>query len=55
MKRILLLGATGSIGQQTVDVIEQHPDLFELVGASAGHNEKKLHEIVKKHPSVKVV
>ena len=26
MKRILLLGATGSIGLQTVDVIEQHPD-----------------------------
>ena len=30
MKRILLLGATGSIGLQTVDVIEQHPDLFCL-------------------------
>ena len=28
MKRILLLGATGSIGLQTVDVIEQHPDQF---------------------------
>ena len=32
MKRILLLGATGSIGLQTVDVIEQHPDQFCLVG-----------------------
>ncbi|MBR2761949.1 MAG: hypothetical protein IKD66_12385, partial [Solobacterium sp.] len=30
MKRILLLGASGSIGLQTIDVILQHPDLFEL-------------------------
>lgn len=37
MKRILLLGATGSIGLQTVDVIEQHPDQFCLVGIAAGH------------------
>ena len=35
MKRILLLGATGSIGLQTVDVIEQHPDKFCLVGIAA--------------------
>ncbi len=35
MKRILLLGATGSIGLQTVDVIEQHPDQFCLVGIAA--------------------
>ncbi|MFY9858281.1 MAG: hypothetical protein WAK79_09430, partial [Exiguobacterium chiriqhucha] len=27
MKRISLIGATGSIGVQTCDVIEQHPDL----------------------------
>ena len=37
MKRILLLGATGSIGSQTIDVIDQHKDQFELVGISAGH------------------
>lgn len=55
MKKILLLGATGSIGQQTIDVIEQHPDQFELVGISAGVNEEKLHEIVKKNPSIEVV
>ncbi len=30
-KRILLLGATGSIGLQTIDVIDQHSGLFELV------------------------
>ena len=32
MKKLLLLGASGSIGQQTVDIVLQHPDQFEIVG-----------------------
>lgn len=44
-KRVLLLGATGSIGRQTLDVLKRHPDEFELAGISAGHNEEALHEI----------
>ena len=36
MKRIALLGSTGSIGQQTLDVVSQHPDKFEIVGLAAG-------------------
>lgn len=55
MKRILLLGATGSIGLQTVDVIEQHPDLFCLVGIAAGHQTSVMNEIIQKHPSIQVV
>ena len=55
MKRILLLGATGSIGLQTVDVIEQHPDLFTLVGISAGRQVDILNSILEKHPSIEVV
>ncbi|MGM9947415.1 1-deoxy-D-xylulose-5-phosphate reductoisomerase [Floccifex sp.] len=55
MKRILLLGATGSIGLQTIDVIEQHPDLFELVGVVAGNKVQQLNEIIEKHPSIQVV
>lgn len=55
MKRILLLGATGSIGLQTIDVIEQHPDLFELVGVVAGNKVDILNEIIEKHPSIQVV
>ena len=31
-KRIVILGATGSIGCQTLDVVRAHPDLFEVVG-----------------------
>src|SRR3954447_19839534 len=35
MKRIALLGATGSIGRQAIDVIDAHPEL-ELVAATSG-------------------
>jgi 1-deoxy-D-xylulose-5-phosphate reductoisomerase len=35
MKRIALLGATGSIGRQTVEIVESHPEL-ELVAAASG-------------------
>lgn len=38
MKNIYLLGATGSIGTQTLDVIRQHSDKFRLVAFSAGRN-----------------
>lgn len=38
MRRISLIGATGSIGVQTCDVIEQHPDLFELEAYAFGTN-----------------
>ncbi|MBV9580346.1 MAG: 1-deoxy-D-xylulose-5-phosphate reductoisomerase, partial [Chloroflexi bacterium] len=36
MKRIALLGSTGSIGQQTLDVVRWHPDEFEVVSLVAG-------------------
>jgi 1-deoxy-D-xylulose-5-phosphate reductoisomerase len=36
VKRIALLGSTGSIGQQTLDVISCHPDKFQVVGLAAG-------------------
>lgn len=52
-RKILLLGATGSIGQQTLDVIRQHPDLFELTGVSAGRSEKKLKEIVEEFDTIR--
>ena len=35
MKDILILGSTGSIGTQAVDVIEAHPDAFRLAGVAA--------------------
>lgn len=38
MKYISLLGATGSIGKQTADVVRAHPDQFKIVALSAGKN-----------------
>lgn len=38
LKKISLLGATGSIGTQTLDVIKQHPEEFELIAMSVGKN-----------------
>lgn len=37
-RRIAILGSTGSIGTQTLDVIRQHPDLFEVVLLSANNS-----------------
>jgi 1-deoxy-D-xylulose-5-phosphate reductoisomerase len=37
-KRVAILGSTGSIGTQALDVIARHPDLFEVVGLAAGRN-----------------
>lgn len=37
-KHISLLGATGSIGVQTIDIIREHPQEFNLVAFSAGRN-----------------
>ncbi len=36
MKRIAILGSTGSIGRSTLDVIEKNPDRFELLTMAAG-------------------
>ncbi|HKW75653.1 MAG TPA: 1-deoxy-D-xylulose-5-phosphate reductoisomerase, partial [Terriglobales bacterium] len=38
MKRIAILGSTGSIGRSTLDVIEHHPNRFQLVAIAAGTN-----------------
>lgn len=47
MRRIVILGSTGSIGRQALDVIKAHPDLFEVVGLSAGQNELGLERQAK--------
>ena len=36
MRDVVLLGSTGSIGTQTLEVIDAHPDRFRVVGLSAG-------------------
>ncbi|NBK98894.1 MAG: 1-deoxy-D-xylulose-5-phosphate reductoisomerase [Erysipelotrichia bacterium] len=46
MKKVILLGATGSIGMQSIDVILQHSDTFEIIALSCGKNIQKLKEIL---------
>lgn len=42
MKRLAILGATGSIGQQTLDIVRSHPDKFQVVGLTAHTRAKEL-------------
>ncbi|MBI3720989.1 MAG: 1-deoxy-D-xylulose-5-phosphate reductoisomerase, partial [Fimbriimonas ginsengisoli] len=44
MKRVAILGSTGSIGTQTLDVISRHPDRFQVVGLAARRNAALLQE-----------
>ncbi|WP_137789637.1 1-deoxy-D-xylulose-5-phosphate reductoisomerase [Bacillus sp. E(2018)] len=46
MKSISLLGATGSIGVQTLDVIASHPDQFKLSSMSVGKNIEAAEKII---------
>ena len=52
-KRIALLGSTGSIGTQTLDVVRTHPDSFEVVTLATGSNaallERQMAEFVPRH------
>ncbi len=47
MKAITLLGSTGSIGTQTLDIVEHNPDKFRIVGLAAGSNVEILAQQVR--------
>jgi 1-deoxy-D-xylulose-5-phosphate reductoisomerase len=42
VRRVLILGSTGSIGTQALDVVARNPELFEVVGLAAGRNAELL-------------
>ncbi|GEN33626.1 MULTISPECIES: 1-deoxy-D-xylulose-5-phosphate reductoisomerase [Aneurinibacillus] len=44
MKKIAILGSTGSIGTQALDIVRQHPDRFSVVSLAAGRNIQLLAE-----------
>ncbi|HHT39006.1 MAG TPA: 1-deoxy-D-xylulose-5-phosphate reductoisomerase [Acholeplasmataceae bacterium] len=44
MKNIYLLGTTGSIGLQTIEIILKYPQKFNVVGLSFGATKKEIHE-----------
>ena len=53
MENVVLLGASGSIGQQTLDILRAHPDEFRLVGVSVGKRIDSLRAILNEFKTVK--
>lgn len=49
MKTITILGSTGSVGRQVLDVISKYPNHYKVVGLSAYRNESLLREQVEKY------
>lgn len=49
-KKIIVLGASGSIGSQTMDVLLQHPDEFEIIAISVGKRINVLKDYLDKYP-----
>ncbi|MCO4326926.1 1-deoxy-D-xylulose-5-phosphate reductoisomerase [Staphylococcus agnetis] len=49
MKNIAVLGASGSIGTQAIDVIERHPNEFNLIAFTVGKNIDYAKKIIEKH------
>jgi len=53
MKRLAILGSTGSIGEQTLDVVSAHPERFDVVSLAAGRRVERLIEQTREfHPRV---
>ena len=53
MKKIAILGSTGSIGTQTLDVVREHSDELQVVALAAGSNKERLKEQIKEfHPKL---
>ena len=44
MKKVCILGSTGSIGQSALSVVDAHPDRLAIVGLAAGENVERLVE-----------
>ncbi len=55
-RRVSLFGATGTIGDNTLDLLTRHADRFDLVAASANHNVEKLAAIATRFaPEILVI
>src|SRR5665647_3340309 len=54
MKHISILGSTGSVGTQTLDVISHYPDLYKIEGLAGGRNLALLVEQIKQFRPKKV-
>lgn len=48
MKRLAILGSTGSIGVSTLEIVKEHPDRFKVIALTAGRNLALLEEQIKR-------
>ena len=56
MKKVSILGSTGSIGTQTLEIIDLFPEKFDVLGLSAGSNIQLLKSQIEKYkPAVAAV
>jgi len=55
MKTVQILGATGSIGLNTISIIKEHPDKFKVKNLVANNNYEKLAELAKEVNAEQVV
>jgi 1-deoxy-D-xylulose-5-phosphate reductoisomerase len=49
MKTIVILGSTGSIGTNTLDIVDRFPEEFSVAGLTAGSNDEKLEEQIRRY------
>ncbi len=49
MKKIVILGSTGSIGTNTLDIVDRFPEEFQVLGLTAGANDEKLEEQIRRY------
>lgn len=55
MKNIVVLGSTGSIGTQTLEIVDAYPDRLQVVALAAGSNVEKIEPQIRKYHPKKVV
>ena len=49
MKKLSILGSTGSIGTQTLDIVDEHPSFLSVVSIAAGKNVFLMEEQIRKY------
>ncbi|BFU96308.1 MAG: 1-deoxy-D-xylulose 5-phosphate reductoisomerase [Nitrospira sp.] len=49
MKTIVILGSTGSIGTNTLDIVSRFPDQFRVAGLTAGNNDDMLDDQIRRY------
>ena len=55
MIRLVVLGVSGSIGKQVLQIVRENPNEFEIVGVSVNTSIEGLNDLVNEFPSIKLV